>query len=516
MSRSASPRLFLTLSASALLAAPPLLQADVKLPALISDNMVLMQDTPANVWGWADPQEAVTVKFGEQSAQAVAGADGRWSAKLDGLKPTTTGEMTVAGKNMVTIKNVAVGEVWVGSGQSNMEMAVGGVQNAKEEIESANFPAIRMFNVQRTAKSEPQTEVAGKWQVCTPQNTPGFSAVAYFFGRHLHQTLGVPIGLIHSSWGGTPAEFWTPTPVLAADPDFSGIMKSWQQTKEGYPAAKAKFDEALAKWDAAAEQAKSEGKPAPSRPQPPRGGDDFGSPGCLYNAMIAPLLPYTIRGVIWYQGESNASAAELYQKLFPTLIVSWREKWGLGEMPFLFVQLANFKARSETPSDSQWAHLREAQTMTLQLAHTGMAVAIDIGDADDIHPKIKQDVGKRLALQALATVYYQDAEFSGPLYSSAQEEEGKIRLSFRHADGLKAADGGKLRGFAIAGEDRKFVWADAEIQGDHIVVQSAQVPKPAAVRYAWADNPECNLVNTTGLPASPFRTDEWPRESAAK
>ena len=274
----------------------------------------------------------------------------------------------------------------------------------------------------------------------------------------------------------------------------------------------------MAEWKAAAEAAKTAGMPEPKKPgNPPRGGDPFGGPGCLYNGMIAPVLPYTIQGAIWYQGESNASAAMLYRKLFPTMIMSWRRAWstaGLSgseqpDFPFLFVQLANFKPRFDQPTESQWAELREAQLMTLELPHTGMAVAIDVGDDADIHPKNKQEVGRRLALSAESTVYFQDQEYSGPIIGGAQAEEGKIRLSFRNAEGMKSSDGGPIKGFAIAGEDRVFKWAEVEIQGDHVLVSSKEVPAPVSVRYAWADNPACNLINAAGLPASPFRTDDW-------
>lgn len=494
-------------------------QADVRLPAIVSDNMVLLQDTPANVWGWADPQEKVSVQFSGKTAEATADADGKWSVKLEVLQPSATGDLVVAGKNTLTVKNVAVGEVWVCSGQSNMEWVVANSKNAQQEISSANFPNIRMFTVQKNPKATPQTDCQGKWEVCSPETVGRFSAVGYFFGRNIHESVKVPIGLIHTSWGGTPAEFWTPRDVLAGDPDFQNIIQSWETVKANYPKAKADYDKALEAWNAASEKAKAEGKPAPRRPSEPRGANDFGSPGCLYNGMVAPILPYTIRGTIWYQGESNAGNAQQYQKLFPTMITSWRQRWGVGEFPFLFVQLANYNARNVPPTgqpeDSNWAALREAQTMTLDLPHTGMAVAIDIGEATDIHPKNKQEVGRRLGLVAQATVYYREVEFSGPMFAGVQEEDGKLRLSFRHAEGLKAADGGKIKGFAIAGEDRKFVWADAELQGDHIVLQSAQVPKPVAVRYGWADNPDCNLVNASGLPASPFRSDDWPQRPGA-
>jgi len=500
------------LTAAVILLPVGILRADIKLPAVISDHMVLQQEKPANIWGWADPGEKVTVKLAGKSLQAVADPNGKWAVKLSDLKPGVAGEMTIAGKNQLTIKDVAVGEVWVCSGQSNMEWRVANSMNAKEESAVANSPLIRMFTVQRNPQEQPQQDCAGKWEVCTPESVPGFSAVAYFFGRHLHKALQVPFGLIHTSWGGTPAEFWTPTDVLASDPDFKGSVENWARTKEEYPKAKEDYEKALAAWETASAKAKADAQPLPKKPTPPRGDSPFGSPGCLYNGMIAPILPYTIQGAIWYQGESNANQARLYRKLFPSMIVSWRQRWG-SEFPFLFVQLANFNARGVAPTgqpeESRWAELREAQLMTLELPHTAMAVTIDIGDATDIHPKNKQEVGRRLALGAEATVYYRDTQFSGPLPTGSQEEGGKIRLTFRHAEGLKPATGGKLVGFAVAGEDRKFVWAETEIQGDHVLVSSPQVSKPVAVRYGWADNPQCNLVNAAGLPASPFRTDDW-------
>jgi sialate O-acetylesterase len=502
------------LSLAAALALPIAARADVKLPAIISDHMVLQAETPATVWGWADAGEKVTVKFADKSAEALAGADGRWSVKLPELKAGTSGELAISGRNTITIKDVLVGEVWVCSGQSNMEWRVAGANDAPQEIAAANFPQIRMFTVQVSPNLEPQDDCRGKWEVCSPKTAAGFSAVGYFFGRELFKTLNQPMGLIHTSVGGTPAEFWTPLPALEGDPAFQPILESWEKRKAAYPAAKAKYDEALAKWREEEKAAKEAGTKPPPQPYPPQGGGASGAPASLYNGMVAPITPYTIRGAIWYQGESNAGAARLYRKLFPTMILSWRRAWA-DDFPFLFVQLANFNASNRPPTgqpeESRWAELREAQAMTLELPRTGMAVAIDIGDATDIHPKNKQEVGRRLALTAEATVYYREHEFSGPLFSGAQIEDGRVRLSFRHSEGLKAKDGDKLKGFAIAGADKKFVWANAAIEGDHIVVSSPEVAEPVAVRYAWADNPECNLVNATGLPASPFRTDDWPQ-----
>ncbi len=507
----ASPRLIPPLATLCLTIAA---RADVRLPSIISDHMVLQAETPATVWGSAEPGEKVTVKFDGNAVDTAAGPEGRWNVKLPNLKAGTAGELTVEGKNALTVKDVVVGEVWVCSGQSNMEWRVAGAANPAEEKAAATFPLIRMFTVQKAPNLEPQEDCKGKWEVCSPETVSGFSAVGYFFGRHLFTTLKQPVGLIHTSWGGTPAEFWTPLPVLAQDPDFQPIVQNWEKKKAAYPEAKAKFDAAMEKWRAAEKTAKESGNTPPAPPREPQGGGAFGAPGCLYNGMIAPILPYTIRGAIWYQGESNAGQARLYRKLFPTMILSWRRAWS-ADFPFLFVQLANFNARklpaTDQPTDSQWAELREAQAMTLDLPRTGMAVAIDIGEANDIHPKNKQEVGRRLALAAEATVYYRDQEYSGPLFAGAQVEDGRLRLSFRHSTGLKPKDGGKLKGFAIAGADRKFVWADAEIDGDHIVVSSPQVAEPVAARYAWADNPECNLINATGLPASPFRTDDWPQ-----
>lgn len=495
----------------AILSGPVL--ADVKLPAIVSDNMVLQQDSPASVWGWAEAGEKVTVKFAGKSADTVADDKGKWKVKLEGLAAGAPGELTIAGKNTITLKNVVAGEVWVASGQSNMEWVVYNTKDAPEEIKAADFPMIRMYTVTKNPQAEPVDDTVGKWEVCTPQTVPGFSAVGYFFARRLYQTLKQPIGVIHTSWGGTPAEYWTPKKVLAADPAFKGYFDGWDKAVADYPKAKEKYEQDLAAWKESTKALPADAK-KPPQPREPRGGSAFGSPGCLYNGMIAPIVDYSIRGTIWYQGESNSGQPDLYKKLFPTMIKSWRGAFKNEEFPFLFVQLANFMQRHDQPVDTNWARLREAQLETLDLPHTGMAVTIDIGEEKDIHPRNKQDVGLRLALWAEATVYYRDQEYSGPLPGGFQVEEGKARLTFRNGEGMKAADGGKIKGFAIAGEDKKFVWADAEIQGDHIVVSSPQVASPVAVRYGWDDNPDGNLINGTGLPASPFRTDEWTLNNA--
>lgn len=510
------PRLLArTILAAAVLAfaASHELCADVTLPALISDNMVLQQWTKASVWGTAEPGERVTVSVAGRRASAPAGSDGRWAVKLSSLKPGGPYEMTVSGKNTLVIKNVAVGEVWVGSGQSNMEWKVANSKDAAQEIAAANFPMLRMFSVGKKVTDEPQPDTSGKWEICTPQTAGGFSAVGYFFGRELHKELKAPVGIIHASWGGTPAQSWTPQADLEKTPELAPILEKWREELEKHPEAQARFEEKLAAWNAEAAKAKAEGKPAPRRPTAPRGPGHAWTPAGLYNGMIAPLLPCTIRGVIWYQGESNTENPREYRTLFPTLITAWRKAWGQGNFPFLFVQLANFMARQPEPSESRWAELREAQAMALKLPRTGMAVAIDIGDEKNMHPGNKQEVGRRLALVALSSVYgKKKVVSSGPVFAGMNVAGGKVRLNFNHAGaGLEDKDGPPLKGFAVAGEDRRFVWADAQIQGNAVVVESNGVPKPVAVRYGWADSPEADLYNKAGLPAVPFRTDAWER-----
>ncbi len=474
-----------------LVAAAP--RAELKLHALFTDHMVLQRDLPAPVWGTAEPGDEVIVSIAGQKKSAKAGADGKWMAKLDPIKAGGPHELSVSGKATLTVKDVLVGEVWVCSGQSNMEQSVRGAANFEKEIAAADFPRIRLFTVPKKPALAPQAEVVGAWSICTPASVPNFSAVAYYFGRDLQKAIDVPVGLIHTSWGGTAAELWTRLEVLAGNAELKGLADAHVKRVEAQKAAE--------------EKAKAEGKPAPKTPGP-------GST-MLYNGMIAPLLPYGIKGAIWYQGESNASRAAQYRTLFPAMIKNWRDDWGQGEFPFLFVQLANFRANKneklDHPVESSWAELREAQTMSLATPKTGMAVIIDIGDATDIHPKNKQDVGGRLALAAQHVAYGRDLVYSGPIYESMKVEDGKARLSFKHAGGGLVSKGDKLAGFAVAGEDKKFVWADAKIDGNTVIVSSAEVVKPAAVRYAWADYPECNLYNKENLPASPFRTDSWPR-----
>ncbi len=483
------------------------IMADVRLPNIIGPNMVLQQGMSVPIWGWAKAGEKVTVKFCGQEVSAVTDADGKWIARLTPLKAGGPFEMTIAGKTMHVLKNVLVGEVWLGSGQSNMSLPLSVCSNAAEETAQANYPKIRLFRVANASASNPRADVAGNWVECSPRTVGRFSAVADFFGRDIHRQLKVPVGLINSSIGGTEAEAWTPQEAFRGDEEVRQIMDKWQNEMSVYIDKMEKSQQELQLWKQAADKARSEKAtmpPLPSAFNDPRAA----IPGRLYNAMIRPLIPFAIRGVIWYQGEANVGVAKQYRKLFPALIKGWRTAWGEGDFPFLFVQLAAFTAASEEPvMTSGWAELREAQTMTLALPKTGMALAIDIGDAKNIHPKNKQEVGRRLALVARAIAYGEDLVYSGPIYKAMTVESNKVYISFDHVGGGLINHDGELKRFEIAGSDGRFVWAKARIDGQRVVVWSDAVSKPVAVRYAWATNPEgCNLYNSEGLPASSFRT----------
>jgi sialate O-acetylesterase len=486
---------------------PAGLFADVKLPAIISDHMVLQQDMPVRIWGKADPGEAVSLEFNGQKVSGKADSEGKWALFLMPMKAAGAAELTISGHNTLTVRDVLVGEVWIGSGQSNMELSMTRVNNSEQEIAAANFPQIRLFTVKKKVSETPLDDVEGSWQLCSPESVKGFSAVGYFFSRELYQhwitgRVSVPVGFIHTSWGGTPAQSWTSRAALEGESALKFIQDDWNKILERYPEAQKKYEGQVETWKQAAAAARADKRPVPPAPRPPAGPGHPGTPSGLYNAMIAPITPYTIRGATWYQGEANASQAHAYayRRLFRLMIEDWRQAWGEGDFPFLFVQLANFK------SNPWWPVLRESQTNTLELRNTGMAVIIDIGESGDIHPKNKQDVGKRLALAARAMVYGDKIEYSGPMFHGLSAEGSKLRVWFDHTGGgLTARGGGELTGFMIAGADGKFVPAEARIDGKTVLVSSVDVREPAAVRYAWADDPSCNLVNQEGLPASPFR-----------
>ncbi|MBW3636589.1 MAG: sialate O-acetylesterase [Armatimonadetes bacterium] len=484
---------------------------DLKMPALFSDNMILQRNRSIPIWGTADAGEAVIVRLGERNvARARADAQGKWMVRLAPQEAATGLSLSVTGKNALIFRNVAVGEVWLCSGQSNMEFRVANVNDAAGEIAAANYPNLRLFNVARNATATPQSDVKGSWAACTPESVRNFSAVAYFFGRELHQKLGVPVGLIHSSWGGTAAEAWTSREALQNVPLLQPLVQNSDKLVENYPALFEKYQkETLPAWEAEVARAKAEGQPAPAKPTGPNAPDSPNRTSSLFNGMIAPLIPYGIKGVSWYQGESNAGRAEVYRTLFPTLISDWRARFGQGDFPFYWVQLANYQALQKEPVEGGWAMIREAQTLTLRLPRTGQALAIDLADRDnpgDIHPRNKKDVGHRLALLALNREYGQKTIDSGPIFSSMTVTGNQVRLSFQNSDGLKAA-GAKLLGFAISGSDGVWKWADATIDGNQVVLSSPEVARPVAVRYGWASNPLGNLYNGANLPARPFRTD---------
>lgn len=522
------------------------LPAEVRLPAIFGDQMVLQQDARLPVWGWADPGEKVTVTFGDQKAEATAGADGKWQTDLPAVPAgTPPGTLVIAGKNTITISDVLVGDVWVCSGQSNMAFGL----NEKQAAEFVDTP-IRVFQFPRQLGLVPLDNFKGSWKV---QPAKGFTAVGAFFASNLRPVLNRPIGLIESTWGGTPAQAWTALSALEANPPLAYYAEAYKTAAANYPGGQAELEKkaaardaamtewseklqadtayqaSLKAWQTALAEANATGQSRPLKPafpiaQPPGLQVDTGTPSILFNGMIHPLIPYAIKGVIWYQGEANATrtAAFEYRTLFPTMITDWRTKWKQGDFPFLFVQLPNFRPSPKTADDAaDWAVLRESQFKALSLPKTGMAVTIDVGSAGNLHPPDKANVGRRLALAARHVAYGEDLAYTGPIYSSMKVEGGNIQLSFQpdslggglivgSAPGTAApAAGTDLQGFAIAGDDQKWVWAKAKIDGKSVIVSSPEVSNPVAVRYAWADNPTCNLYNQEGLPAAPFRTDEW-------
>ena len=627
-------------------------EADVKLPRIFSSNMVLQQGMEIPVWGWADKGERVSITFKDKTLRTKTDQNGKWKVKLPVQNYGGPYTLIIKGKNTIVFDNVMIGDVWVCSGQSNMEMQVSRCNNAEQEIADANYSNIRLFQVPKTIAQFPKDDIPdGEWVECSPEMVADFSAVGYFFGRDLHNKLNVPIGLLHTSWGGTVAETWTSAETIKDDPDFRDLlielqqmnMEKYQEQKleqikkilggpisevdsgmiGGKPVWSAldyndgnwktiktpeyweaqgyididgiawyrkeiqlnelqtqsnltlhlgKIDDSDITFLNGFEIGETENQYDKERVytvdkkylKPGKnmivvrvndtggnGGiwgdpkDQFlaignekidlsgnwkfkiskakvGSvnvgpnsyPTLLYNAMIHPLIPFGIKGAIWYQGESNANRAKQYQRIFPNMIKDWRSHWEQGDFPFLFVSLANYMQPQEQPGESTWAELREAQTQTLSLPNTGMALAIDIGNAVDIHPKNKQDVGKRLALNALKKAYNRDVIYSGPMYESVEFKEGKAYVTFNETgSGLMIKDKyGYLKGFTLAGADKTFHWAKAElINTTTVVIYSNEVPQPVAVRYGWADNPDdVNLYNKEELPAIPFRTDDWP------
>ena len=519
--------------AAALLA--PRALADVTLPAIFSDHMVLQAGVPVPVWGWAGPGEKVTVTIAGQTQNCTAGDDGKWRVRLGKLKCGEAAAMTVKGNNTLTINDVLVGEVWLCSGQSNMAMTVNRAKDFEKEKAAAALPKIRQFHESSGASPSPQEKCRGQWELCSPDTVGGFSATAYFFGRKLHQELGAPVGLINSSVGGTPVEAWTSWDAQKDCAGLKPLFDSWEKRQADWDPEKAKahYEKQLAAWKESAKKTQADGdktRRPPRRPVEPR--LESHHPAALFNGKIAPLVPYAIRGAIWYQGESNAGQGHLYRLQLPALVKDWRARWGQGDFPFAWVQLPNFHAAQQEPvEDTGWVLVREGMLKTLELPNTGMAITTDIGEAGNIHPTNKQEAGKRLATWALADVYKQKGASSGPIACDHKINGGEVTVTFKHTDGglvVKIGDAwvtpredwpstilpeggfGQIRGFAVAGADKKWHRAAAKIVGDTVVVASSEVKQPVAVRYAWADNPDCNLFNRAGIPASPFRTDDWP------
>jgi sialate O-acetylesterase len=481
--------------------------ANVVLSPLFADHMVLQRGVPIHIWGKAAPAERILATFRNDTRAVSADDIGLWSVHLPPAPAGGPFELTVKGNNTVVLRDVMVGDVWLDSGQSNMEFALRDTLNGAAEVASADYPKIRLMHVRRKVSSFPEADAeVSAWEVCSPRTAEGFSAVAYFFARELEGKLGIPIGLIDASWGGTPVEAWMSLRALSSSAQFMSAFAEWSQMTQDYTARMLRREKKVRDWQEADARAKADGKASPPPlPWEPNLENSW-MPAGLYNAMIAPLTPYPIAGAIWYQGESNTSPerAPFYAPMFQTMIRDWRGAWGIGEFPFLFVQLANFK----TGPTEKWPEVREAQLRTLSVTNTAMAVTVDIGDPLDIHPRNKQEVGRRLALAARAIVDGEKIEYSGPLFRMAAPEGSAMRLWFDHAANGLVAKGGALKGFEIAGTDRKFVPAEARIENGTVVVSSALIQQPAYLRYGWADNPECNLYNKEGLPASPFRTRE--------
>jgi sialate O-acetylesterase len=508
--------------------------ARVSLAKVFGDHMVIQRETAVPVWGWASPGDKIQVNVQEEGAtdgksrtsEATTDAGGKWQV---GLPPRAAGgkplQLRIAllrdgrTSEICTLKDVLVGDVWLCSGQSNMGFTINTAKTGKQDMAQSANSNIRLFQVQQGPAWAPQRDLRGapQWRVCSPAGLDRFSAVAYYFGRDLQKHLGIPVGLVESEVGGTPAESWTSEEGLKEFPEYAQQIARSRELASDPAAAKRAYEDVLARWQQEVDTSSTAGSKVTSstvghKPSPdghPR------RPAVLFNAMINPLVPLAIKGVIWYQGESNASRAEQYQRLFPALIADWRRLWEAPNLPFLFVQLPYFHARKPEPGEDTWAELREAQLITFRtVPNTGMAITVDTGDAKNIHPADKEPVGARLAIAARGIAYGEKLEWSGPLFTTATLEGAGMRVKFEHTgSGLTTWDGQEaVRGFALAGEDHNFAWADAKIDNatNTVLVSSPLVPHPVSVRYAWAANPDCNLANKEGLPASPFRSDDWP------
>lgn len=481
--------------------------AEVTLPKILSSHMVLQRNRPIHLWGWADPDEQVTATLRTATASTKADDLGHWTLYLPPEMAGGPYQLTIAGTNTIALDDVLIGDVWFASGQSNMELPLMGfpgsavVTNGEEEIRNANHPELRLLHIPEKATPYPQQDQSASWTLCTPETAASFSAAAYFFGREIAARERVPVGLIDSTWGGTPAESWISMDSLGADASLMPVFAEWAHVSDDY----LDVPRIIAKEKREDEEARASGRPLPRRNGWHPNLDSW-DPASLYNGMVAPAINFPVKGVIWYQGETNTDIerASMYERIFPALITDWRKQWQQGNFPFLYVQISSF---ASTPGEG-WAVVREAQRRTLSLANTGMAVTIDIGTPDNVHPPDKQDVGHRLALAARALAYGEPIEYSGPSFRQASFDAGKIQLWFDHTDGGLVSKAGSLSGFEIAGDDKRFAPARALINEKTVVVSSPQVPDPKYVRYGWANAPVVNLFNSAGLPASPFTTEK--------
>lgn len=494
--------------------------ANVSLPDVIGSSMVLQQKQNVPVWGSAEPGESVTVTFAGRKKTAVADAKGFWRVDMGKFDASSTPQsMTIAGKNSIELKDILIGEVWLVSGQSNMQRLLRETDNGEAVQTTASHPSIRLFNVSREVAFKKKQGKLGEWAACTPESVKEFSAAGYYFGLEMQKELNVPIGLINSSYGGSQAEAWTPVKYLNASPDLKPTVDRTQVWAAEREKVRTDYAEAIRKWREDSDKARASGaRPSPS-PGVPDALRDYRIASSIYDGMIEPLMPFAIRGAIWYQGESNEARAEQYSLLLTTMIRAWRERWGLTDMPFGIIQLPNYRQPKPEPEESAWSFLRESQRrVAATVPGAGLIVTIDIGEASDIHPKNKLDVGKRMARWALKDVYGRKL-VNAPTLIRADEKDGNVILTFDDVgSGLRIRSGDKLEEFAIAGDDKKFYWANAKIVGkNRIEVSSQSVKVPRAVRYAFNSNPKNpNLTNDSGMPASPFRTDDWPDPTAGK
>lgn len=492
--------------------APSVSQAEVTLASPFTDHAVLQREIPVPIWGYGAAGEKITVCFRGQTAETTTDAQGRWSIRLKPMSAEASGaDLFISGQNSITLHDIVVGEVRLASGQSNMEWPLSLARDAKAEIAGAGLPLVRHLKIEHTPSDIPTDSVkTSGWQVASPGTAGSFTAVGYFFARELSTRLNVPVGIIHSSWGGTPIESWLNERILKSTRAWPRFEKDWEEALKVFPQKKAEYAELDRAWQKANEESRMTGKPNPLPwPHPPVGPGTAYAPGGLFNGMIVPLIPYALRGALWYQGESNVGRPAEYAELFPAMIQNWRKSWGQDEFAFLFVQLPNYA--NHNPAGRAWAELRDAQNAALKLRGVGEAITIDVGDAENLHPTNKKPVGERLAWVAESEVYkIGGVEGSGPLFASAQREGAAMRINFTHGKGLIAkVQADSPTGFEIAAADKVFHAANAVVENETVVISSPDVKEPVAVRYAFTNNPPVSLYNAAGLPAAPFRTDDW-------